>query len=136
MEENCMKRLIGMTMLLVTLFLVLKHVENPSLPFSAPHMPPSLHPLPLPARLLFFSPDDDDGKVPRAGGRGGQRVEGTHKWRRNELKKCNKKCAKEYSKNREDLGTEEAQNKREACFENCKLLYGDGVIESHDITQI
>ena len=39
-----MKRLIGVTMLLVTLFLVLKHVENPLLPFSAPHMPPSLHP--------------------------------------------------------------------------------------------
>lgn len=53
-----MKRLMAMIMLLITLFLVLKHPEDSLLAFSATRMPPSLHPLPLPPRLLSLSQDD------------------------------------------------------------------------------
>jgi hypothetical protein len=56
MGENGRKKLmVMMMMLLVTLFLILKHVEDNPLPLSAPNMAPSLHSFPLRARLLSFS---------------------------------------------------------------------------------
>jgi hypothetical protein len=55
MDEYGMKKSLMMMMLLVTLFLVLKHAEDLLLlPFSAPHSAPSLHPFSLLPRLLFF----------------------------------------------------------------------------------
>ncbi|XP_062147116.1 blue copper protein 1b-like [Alnus glutinosa] len=58
MDENGTKGLMVMIMLLVTLLLVWKYGEDSQLPLSAPHMPPSLHPLAvLPSRLLSFSTD-------------------------------------------------------------------------------
>lgn len=75
-----------MIMSLVTFFLVLKNAEDNSLSFSASHMPHSLHPLPLPARLLSFSPDDD-----------GMRLKKLYsKSRRKNLKKCLGRCEREY----------------------------------------
>ena len=79
MYENSMKGLMVMIILLVTL-----------LPFSTHPYPPSLHPSPLPGRLLSFNPDDGF-KLP---------------WKRNakvknkELEECYRKCDNVYWENR------------------------------------
>jgi hypothetical protein len=89
MDENGTKGLMVMIMLLVTLLLVWKYGEDSQLPLSAPHMPPSLHPLAvLPARLLSFSTDYA----------GKHRMNTIPYELRKELKKCNRKCRKYYKK--------------------------------------
>jgi hypothetical protein len=71
MDENGKRGIMVMMMLLVTLFLVLKHVEDRPLPFFAPQMPPSpLHPFSLRVRLLFFSTvDGGEHRLKKVGGK-------------------------------------------------------------------
>ncbi|KAB8455115.1 hypothetical protein FH972_025268 [Carpinus fangiana] len=107
MGENGMKRLMAMIMLLVRLFLVLKHAEDSLLPFSATRMPPSLHPLPLPPpRLLSFSQDDGVlrhmKKIPIK--------------ERTPLQKCYAYCDEVYLKNLKFL--------YERCRAMCKRIHG------------
>lgn len=84
MDENGRKGLMVIIMLLATILLVWKHGEDSPLPFSAPHMPPSLRPLPLPDRLLSFSTDYA----------GKHRMNKIPDEQRKELKKCYRKCHK------------------------------------------
>jgi hypothetical protein len=108
---NAMKVLIVMIMLLVTLFLVLVHVEDRPLPTFDPPLQPSLHPFPLPNRLLSLSPHNDAAKSRRKktpqGSSGsksknkktsrkskGSRVVLTDEQKK-ELRKCYKSCIKQ-----------------------------------------
>jgi hypothetical protein len=90
MDENGTKGLMVMIMLLVTRTSSSLEAWRgfSSTSFSTPHMPPSLHPLPLPARLLSFSTDYA----------GKHRMNTIPYELRKELKKCNRKCRKYYKK--------------------------------------
>jgi hypothetical protein len=118
MDKNGMKGLMVMIMLSGTLLVVLKHVEGCPLPcFSDPHMPPSLHPLPLPTRLPSFSPDDSSTihrmsmEIPRR--------------RRNKLKRCCRKCRKEYKRFvAHEHAYDPAWDRLIRCLVFCQHFYG------------
>lgn len=113
MGENGIKRLMVMIMLLVTLFLVLKHAEDCLLPLSTPHILPSFNSLPLHARLLSFSPDDGSIRISK---RNQQRME--------KLKKCNADCVEDFIKNFELYRFDRAKDLFKDCRESCKKAYG------------
>jgi hypothetical protein len=107
MDQKGMKEFLVMIILLMTLFLVLKHAEGRPLPFSATNMPSSLHRLPVPAQLLSFSPNDD----------------GIRLWKK--LKFCYKHCGGYVLKNvkkhrRFFLAYEQFKD----CLRECKEIIG------------
>ncbi len=117
MDKNNMKGLIVMIIMLSgTILVVLKHVEGCPLPcFSDPHMPPSLHPLPLPTRLPSFSPGDRSTshrmtKIPRS--------------QRKELKRCYRKCHKEFAISLVHE-FDPAWSRLRRCLAFCQRFYGN-----------
>jgi hypothetical protein len=114
-EKKGMKGLMLLLMLLVTLSQVLKHAcKDSPLPFSAPHMPMSLNPLPLPAQLLSFSPDDD----------GIRRRKKKIKEKRKALEDCNRDCHEKFYRMRGLVGLVQAYMELEFCCELCELIVG------------
>jgi hypothetical protein len=114
MHEKGMKGLMVMIIFLATLVLVLKHVELHPLPFFAPHIPPSLHPLSVPARLLSFSLDED----------GIRRWKTSRKERSEKLKLCYRNCREYFYENVKHEGPGPAWKKLKNCREQCKDIHG------------
>jgi hypothetical protein len=114
MLKICMKGLMVMIILLATLFLVLKHVEHRPLPFSAPHMPPSLLPLSVPAQLLSFSSDEDGIRPWKT----------RDKEKRENLKFCYGLCRQHFYEYVVLKGLSPTWEQLKRCRKWCKGLYG------------
>jgi hypothetical protein len=114
MLKICMKGLMVMIILLATLFLVLKHVEHRPLPFSAPHMPPSLLPLSVPAQLLSFSSDEDGIRPWKT----------RDKEKRENLKFCYGLCRQHFYGKVQRKEFALAWDILKVCYRRCKGKYG------------
>lgn len=108
MDKKSRKGITVIIMLLMTISIVLKHAEDRPLPISASHMPLSLHPLPLPARFLSFSPGDHFGIPPK------KRITEKQREKLEEcLRDCNVKLLRE---------TVNSWEERDLCRKFCKII--------------